>query len=431
MEPVPRANGENFSLADFFAAGGRTLEERVKPFSAYFRAESAEGRALYSRQLVGPVGGTVLVADPLSGNTRRMIMLGSNNYLGLANDPYVIEAAKRAIDQYGVGVAGPPLLNGMTSIHRELELRIAALKGCEDALLFASGFQANMGWVAALLRRDDVLVYDELHHASLYDAVKLATARGTGVVARRFRHNDCDHLEKTLQTAGARRGQVFVAVEGVYSMDGDIAPLKDIRSVCDRHGAQLVVDDAHGTGVLGDTGGGTVQQQALEGRVDLEMGTFSKALATSGGFLAGSRALIDYLRFFSRSYMFSAHLPPPVVGAVLAGVDIIEGEPARRELLRDAVRYLVSGLSQLGIPARADAAIVPIFVPADIDIRVLNLRLHEAGIFLNSIEPPAVPVDSQRLRLSLMATHTRDDLDHVLAAFQSLRTEFPSLAPGR
>lgn len=434
-------HAENFSLKDFFPLSGATLTERVRPFAETSRFLSEQGLLLYSRELQGATGAEVEIRDPLTRTTKRMIMLGSNNYLGLANHPEVLQAVKAAVDRYGTGMGGPPLLNGMSRLHRELEERLAALKGAQDAMLFASGFQANIGWVGALMRDDDVLLYDELNHASLYDGIRLASTQAK-IKSFRFRHNDLAHLEKLLNTVCTREPQaepsqdssgrmVFVAVEGVYSMDGDLAPLPEIRALCDRFGAVLFVDDAHGTAVMGPHGGGTAEHFGIKGRVELNMGTFSKAFGTTGGFLAGDRELIHYLRYFARSYMFSAHLPPTVVATVLAGLRVLEREPERRTHLHANVRYLCEGLRARGFNAHAQAGIIPILIPTHVDVREVNRVLHELGVFLNSVEYPAVARDAQRLRLSLMSNHTREQLDQVLAAFEAMSAQVGWSSPQR
>lgn len=426
--------GENFSLAEFMASGGTTLLERVQPFSDYYRASLAAGLALYGRELMGPCENRTRVKDHRSGAVTEMIMLGSNNYLGLTTHPHVREAVERAVADFGSGMGGPPLLNGTSSLHRELERRLAALKAGPrpaqemDCLLFASGFQANIGWLSALAREGDVLIYDELSHASLYDGVALM---GPRIKAFRFRHNDCAHL-KTLLTrfnAGKKPGaQIFVAIEGVYSMDGDLPPLHEIAALCHTHQATLMMDDAHGTGVMGAHGGGVADHFELDDVVDLHLGTFSKTFGVTGGFIVARREIIDYMRFFSRSYMFSAHLPPTTAAAVLAALDIIEREPERRTRLDENASYLHGRLKGLGLTVKRGGAIVPVLVPEHIDIRELARRIHEEGVFLNAIEYPAVPKDQQRLRLSVMATHTKDDLDAAVAVIEKMLGEFPWLA---
>lgn len=430
--PDTSSHAENFSFKDFFPTIGSSLAERVKPCSNWLHTPNpsigpnACMLTYFPREVVGPIENRTLIKDPLTGEIRSMLMFGSNNYLGLTTHPYVREAAKRAIEEFGVGMGGPPLLNGMSSIHRQLEARIAQFKGAEDALLFASGFQAQLGWVNGLLRDDDILICDELGHASLYDAIKLVSM-GSRVRAFNFKHNDCDELEQRLikckQVGGASNRLIYVAVEGVYSMDGDLAPLPAIRELCDHYGAVLVVDDAHGTGVMGKKGGGTDEHFGLKGRIDVTMGTFSKALGVTGGFIAASRDVIEYLRFFARSYMFSASLPVPIVAAVLAGLDVIEREPERISQLRANSAYLLQQLQEAGFQASSDSAIIPVRIPAEVEIRTLAWRFHQEGIFVNSVEYPAVPLNAQRLRISVMATHTREDLDTFIHVFQKLDRE--------
>jgi 7-keto-8-aminopelargonate synthetase-like enzyme len=314
----------------------------------------------------------------------------------------------------------------MNGLHRKLERQIAELKSKEDALLFASGFQANLGWITALLRSKDVLIYDELHHASLFDGIRIALS-GARIRTHSFRHNDTNHLADLLQRARASMpagAQLFVAVEGVYSMDGDLAPLPRIAGLCRAAGATLVLDDAHGTGVLGPRGGGTAEHFGIEEHVDLAMGTFSKAFGVTGGFIAGRKEVIDYLRFFSKSYMFSAHLPQVMAAAVSAGVELVRNQPTLRESLHSNVHYMLEGMRKLGYKVSSQSAIVPVILPAEVPIRELGRRFHEEGLFTNLIEYPAVPKDSQRIRLSMMSDHTQGDLDFALDVLGRLGQEF-------
>jgi 8-amino-7-oxononanoate synthase len=423
--PDSVANSENFNLQDFFEFHGETLIERVKPFSDYLRGLNDQGYAVYGREIVGPMGRRVRVRDR-AGKERMMVMMGSNNYLGLASHPSVKDAVHAAIEEHGVGMGGPPLLNGMNGLHRKLERQIAELKSKEDALLFASGFQANLGWISALLRSKDILIYDELHHASFFDGIRIALS-GARIRTHSFRHNDTEHLAQLLEKARASitpGAQIFVAVEGVYSMDGDLAPLPKIAGLCRAAGASLILDDAHGTGVLGIRGGGTAEHFGLEDQVDLAMGTFSKAFGVTGGFIAGRRETIDYLRFFAKSYMFSAHLPQAMAAAVSAGVELVRNQPQLRESLHSNVRYLVEGLNKLGYKVKSESAIVPVILPAEVPIRELGRRFNEEGLFTNLIEYPAVPRDSQRIRLSVMSDHTQADLDFALDVLGRLGREF-------
>jgi glycine C-acetyltransferase len=392
-------------------SGGKLgLAQRIDRFQQFMDTSVNCQRQLYLRTVVSAADREVLVTDPYSTEPRKMLMFGSNNYLGLANHPRVRERAMKALRDFGAGVAGPPLLNGYTSLHRELEERLSAFKRTEDTLLFSTGYSANIGIATALMQTGDTVFYDQFSHASLADGLRICRARSF-----HFAHNDVKRLERLLaQKPADGPDQSFVAVEGVYSMDGDMAPLDRIAALCRAHRATLVVDDAHGTGVVGPTGAGTAEQFGVE--PDLNMGTFSKVFGVVGGFVSASRPIINYLRYFARSYMFSASLPPMVIGAVLGGLEVIEREPELRQRLRQNVDYAASELGKIGFEVHPAAGIIALRVPQTVNIRQAAWRLHELGIFVNSIEYPAVPIHEQRFRISLMATHTRADIDRLVAA---------------
>ena len=316
--------GENFDLCDVLLKGRKmSFHQKVNFFSDFLKGIKVKKEMQHLRCITSAADREVSVIDPNSGYVKSMLMFGSNNYLGLANHPYIKEFVKRIINRMGVGIGGPPLLNGYTILHRELEERLAALKGCEDALIFSSGYGANVGLITALLNNNDVVLHDRYSHASFADGIKMS-----GVRAVHFPHNDVEELEKYLTRINVNESKnIFVGVEGVYSMDGDIAPLNRIVPLCKQNNAILILDDAHGTGVMGKTGRGTAEHFGFEGNIDISMGTFSKTFAASGGFVAASKPVINYLRFFARSYMFSASLPPTVIATILAGLDVIEKEP--------------------------------------------------------------------------------------------------------
>jgi glycine C-acetyltransferase len=403
--------GENFDPREVFLMGrGVSFKERVDLFSRLLGEKFGDYQTLYMRLVTSPAGREVEVIDSATGRTRKMLMFGSNNYLGLADHPYVVERAHNAIREYGVGLSGPPLLNGYTRLHRELEERLSALKHAEETLIFSTGYSANVGLITGVTSRNDVVIYDRYSHASLQDGLKMNAAR---VVP--CRHNDLEDLRRALEAPRpAPSGDAFVCVEGVYSMDGDLAPLDAIVPLCNQHGATLIVDDAHGTGVMGESGSGTAQHFGVDGAVDITMGTFSKALGVVGGFVSASKPIINYLRLFARSYVFSASLPPVVVAAVLAGLDVIEREPWLRRQLHDNVEYVTEGLHKLGFEIDPPAAIISLRVPASMDIREAARRFNQAGIFVNCVEYPAVPIGEQRFRISMMATHTKEDMDQLL-----------------
>jgi glycine C-acetyltransferase len=380
---------------------------RAKSFQGLVQYMQSEHQLLYRRKILSPADREVMVEDPFSGRVRPMLMFASNNYLGLANHPYVKEKILQAATKYGTGIGGPPLLNGFLKLTAELEERLAALKGKEAALIFSSGYTANLGLLGALVRDEDKLFYDELSHASFLDGIKLGQLH-----ARSFPHNDLVALEAMLQNAKTK-GDIFIGVEGIYSMDGDMAPLNELVNLCRRYGAHLMLDDAHGTGVVGKGGAGTAHYLHCEEDVNLAMGTFSKTFAVSGGFVAASRELVEYMRYHARSYIFSASLPPTVQAAVLAGLDVMQNEPERQEQLLRNVKYAGQLLEPFGLVNPPAGGIIALRVPPKINIREANLLFHDAGIFLNAIEYPAVPLQQERFRISLMCNHTRADIDYL------------------
>ena len=410
--------GENFNLMDFMISTRKEpFLQRAASLSSSFESYLEGPISLYKRRVLGPAERAVAVMDPAQGTPREMLMFGSNNYLGLANHPYVRQEVKKAIDAYGVGLGGAPLLSGYTQLHCALEERLADIKGTESALLFSTGYSANVGLVTATTLGNALIVCDEYSHASFVDGIKMS---GTRYVL--FRHNDVAHLESLLLENRGRASDVFVGVEGLYSMDGDLAPLDRIVSVCRKFGAVLMMDDAHATGVIGATGQGAAERFGVKGQVEITMGTLSKTLAVLGGFIAASKPIVDSFRLISRSYMFSTSMPPIVVAGALAGLDVIEDEPERLERLRRNIRYLKHGLERIGITVHRDheSPIVAVLTPPAMSIRKAALHFHRRGIFVNSIEYPAVPLNQQRFRISLMATHTRADLDELLGVIEEV-----------
>lgn len=359
------------------------------------------------------------------------VQLGSNNYLGLTSDPRVLQAAHDAIDAYGSGLTGSRLLNGTIPLHLELEAEIADWMGTEDAIVFSTGHQANVGTLGTILSPGDTVVADSGDHASILDGCLLSKAK-----LRPFRHNKLDKLEKQLQRAASDGGGVLVVVDGVFSMEGDIAPLPEIADLCGRYGARLMVDEAHGAGVLGARGAGTCELLGIEDRVDLRMGTFSKSLASCGGFIAGSTEVIDYLRISSRAFLFTASAVPAAVGAALAALRIARSDegPALFAAVLDNARYLRDGLEALGyavvqpqpIGDGGDVVtpIVPVLVGDDWKAALLWRALFDGGVFVNTALHPAVPPGGAMLRTSVMATHSRQDLDRALGAFERVKREF-------
>ena len=361
----------------------------------------------------------------------RRIMLGSNNYLGLTADPRVIEAAHEAIRRYGTGVTGSRLLNGTLDLHLELEAELAGWLGTEDALVFSTGHQANLGAIGTILGPEDTVVVDSGDHASILDGVLLSRAK-----MRAFRHNRLDLLEKRLQQAEADGGGILVVVDGVFSMEGDVAPLPEIADLAERHGARLMVDEAHGLGVLGERGAGASELLGVEERVDLRMATFSKSLASCGGVIAGPADVIDFLRIQSRPFLFTASGVPAAVGAALAATRICRSDEGRALFARvlDNARYLNEGLRTLGFHVvdpvalpdgtRVATPIVPVLVADDWKAALLWKQLYDAGVYVNVALHPAVPPGGALLRTSVMATHERAVLDEALEAFAAVKRAF-------
>ena len=341
---------------------------------------------------------------------RRVIMIGSNNYLGLTTDPRVRAAAAEAIRRYGTSCTGSRFLNGTLPLHLELEERLAHFLGKEKALVFSTGYQANLGAISALLGRGDVVVCDKEDHASIFDGCRLALGE-----MRRFRHNDVGDLERILSSLPPDAGRLVV-VDGVFSMSGEIAPLREIADCCRRHGARLMVDDAHGIGVTGG-GRGTAAQFDLTDEVDLIMGTFSKSLASVGGFIAGEEAAIHWIQHRARSLIFSASLPPASAASALAALEILEREPERVARVNAIADRMRGEFQRLGYDTgRSCTPIVPLVIGGAAETLRLWRSLLDEGVYTNVALPPAVPEGRCLLRTSYMATHTEEQLGEVVAA---------------
>ncbi len=344
---------------------------------------------------------------------RLVVNLSSNNYLALVDDPRLKEAAKAAVDQYGTGSGAVRTIAGNLRLHRELEEALARFKATEATLLYPSGFAANAGTVAALLGPEDVVVSDELNHASIIDGCRLS-----GATKRIYRHRDVEHARELLEASqGARL--VLLVTDGVFSMDGDIAPLPELCALARRYGALVMVDDAHATGVLGRGGRGTVDHFGLAGQVDIQVGTLSKALAAVGGYVAGSRSLIEYLMHRARPVLFSTSLPPAVVAAALKALQLLEEEPERLERLWENTRMFKRGLQQLGFrTGQSETPITPVMTGEEELAMALSEQLFAEGVFALGIGYPTVPRGQARVRTIVTAGHTREDLDMALGAFE-------------
>jgi len=364
---------------------------------------------------------------------RETIMLGSNNYLGLTGDPRVTQAAREALETYGTGLTGSRLLNGTTPLHLALESELADWMGTEDAIVFTTGYQANLGCIGTILEPGDTVICDSGDHASILDGCRLSGAR-----LRPFRHNRMDKLQAMLERAAEDGGGVLVIVDGVFSMEGDVCDLPAIVELCERYGARLMVDEAHGVGVLGARGAGACELFGLEDKVDLRMGTFSKSLASCGGFIAGPAEVVEYLRISSRSFIFSASAVPAALGAALGALRVIRSDgPSLFEKLLDNAAYLRKGFRDLGLRVvepgtlsdgtEATTPVVPVIVGEDWQAVLLWKALFDAGVYTNVAIHPAVPPNGALLRTSLMATHERDHLDRALGIIERVIAEFGDL----
>ncbi len=383
------------------------------------RAAREQDLVPYFRIMEGEAGPVV----QMEGAER--VMLGSNNYLGLTRDPRVKQAARDALEKYGPALTGSRLLNGTLDMHLQLEAELADFMGTEEAIVYTTGHQANVGCLSTILSPSDTVIVDSADHASIMDGVAMSRAK-----VRPFRHNRLDKLERMLDRAGDDGGGVLVVVDGVYSMEGDICDVPRVAELASEYGARLMVDEAHGVGVLGARGAGACEALGVEDQVDLRMGTFSKSLASCGGFIAGPSEVVEFLRFQSRSFLFTASAVPSAVASALAALRIIrsdEGPPLMAKTLENA-RYLREGLKQLGYqtidPGAGDliTPVVPVVIGDDWKAALIWKALYDAGCYVNVALYPAVEMGNALLRTSVMATHEREHLDRALSMFESVRS---------
>jgi 8-amino-7-oxononanoate synthase len=352
-------------------------------------------------------------------NGRDILMLGSNNYLGLTNHPKVKEAARKAVDDFGAGCAGSRFLNGTLSIHKECEEKLADFLRKEAVLLFTTGYQANVGGIATLVSRNTWLIADALSHASIIDAARLSFGR-----VAKFRHNDMADLERLLKVH--EHHEKIVITEGVFSMEGDTVDLPAVVALCKKYNADLILDDAHGVGVYGPHGDGTAGHFGLTNETDIIIGTFSKSLAAIGGFVASSEDVVHFLRHHARAMIFSASPPPATVGAVLAALKIIDEEPERRDLLWSNANYLRDGLQHLGLDTgHSNTPIIPVVVGDSVDTFKVCKLMQDEGVFINPVVPPAVQPGQSLIRFSVMSTHTHDQLDFALDKIAKIAKQIP------
>ncbi|MBQ7327923.1 MAG: aminotransferase class I/II-fold pyridoxal phosphate-dependent enzyme [Clostridia bacterium] len=346
---------------------------------------------------------------------RNTIMIGSNNYLGLTSDPRVIEAGVEALKKYGSGNSGSRFLNGTLDIHKKLEEELAAFLCKEAVMTFSTGFQSNLGIISAIAGMHDVIMCDKENHASIYDACRLSYGEMI-----RYKHSDMEDLEKKLQAVPSNKG-ILIVTDGVFSMSGEICKLPEIVALAKKYGARIMVDDAHGLGVLGAHGRGTAEHFGLEDEVDIYMGTFSKSLASLGGYMAASREVVDYVMHTSRPYIFSASITPASVACARESLRILANEPERVQNLLDISKYMRDGLKKLGIKLiDSTTPIIPIYVYEDEKAFIACKLLLERGVYVNPVISPATPKGMALLRTSYTATHTKEQMDRAMAAIKEV-----------
>lgn len=380
----------------------KLLQEKLSRYDAPQRAKAA-GVYPYFREIESDQDTEVMI------NGKKVLMFGSNSYLGLTNHPKIKEAAIEAIKKYGTGCAGSRFLNGTLDMHTQLERRLAKFVGKEEAIIYSTGFQVNLGVISCLTGREDYIIWDELDHASIIEGRRLSFS-----TQLKYKHNDMESLEKVLKSCPIDKVKLIVT-DGVFSMEGDVANLPEIARLAKQYNAAVYVDEAHGIGVFGKQGRGTCDHFGVTDDVDCIMGTFSKSFASLGGFVATDSVTANYLRHNSRSYIFSASITPASTAAVSAALDIMESEPERIENLWKLTNYALDGFRNIGCEiGNTSTPIIPLFIRDNEKTFRITRDLFEEGVFVNPVVSPAVPSNSTLIRFSLMATHTKEQLDYAI-----------------
>lgn len=400
-----RPSALQYDYTNFYFGSGDDAFAMLEPFSEWWAESHPAGYYLYGLPMQGAPKTRVDIRDTKTGEIRHdLLNFASYNYLGLSYRPEVKEAVIEATHLYGNGASGSPVLSGSMEVHHQLAERLAVFKGKEAVLIFPTGYSANLGVIAGLMRSGDLIVADQYAHASVVDGMILSKAN-----SRFFRHNKVEDLERKLKRFN---GKKLVIVEGVYSMDGDIAVLPEILEVSKRHGARVLIDEAHSTFIYGETGRGVAEHFGLDDEVDIHIGTFSKSLGGQGGFVAGSKALIDYLRGFSRSRFFSCGISPVVTAGILKALEIFEAEPELRQRLWANVEHMHSLLNEGGVPVgNSQSQVVPILVNDDARVFEIGEALMRDGLYINPVQYPAVPKHKSRFRMSISAAHSPEELE--------------------
>jgi 8-amino-7-oxononanoate synthase len=410
-EQSPRGAGaatnvSDYDYSNFYYSSGEDIFAILEPYNDWWAQAKPDGYYLYSQPMSTPPQARIDLEEQLRHKHVPLLNMASYNYLGLSYRPEVIAAAKRALDQYGLGAAGSPILSGTMNVHVELERELAAFKKKQAVMIFPTGYSTNVGLMQGLMRPGDWIIADQNAHASIVDGAILSKAN-----VRFFKHNRPEDLEKKLKLT---TGKKLVAVEGVYSMDGDVGRLPEIVEIAKKYDARVMVDEAHSAFIYGANGRGVVEHYGLEDEIDIQVGTFSKALGGQGGYIAGSQLLYDYLLPFARSRMFSCALSPVVAAGVLESLRIAGREPELRTRLWENVRYFRGRLSEYGVDVgESTSQVIPIMIRNDRRIMHIAHRLQQAGLYLQPIVYPAVAKHRSRFRISISASHTTEQLDEA------------------
>lgn len=417
---TPDADDLARHFEDFVPKDGRAdIFAKVRDLDALLQGNAPAFLDGLGLQILGPVAHQVGVRER-NDETHEVIMMGSNSYLALTTHPRVMAASKAACDEYGYGMGAVSLYAGTGPLHRQLERLIAEFYGTEDAILFPCGYSGNVGVLSALCGPGDVIVNDAANHASIFDGCRLS-----GADIKVYLHRNMKHLEKILRRLPDSQAGRLIATDGVFSMDGDLAPLDAIVDLARRYRARVMIDEAHALGVVGPTGRGTPEEFNCMDRIDIIYGTLSKAPAGIGGYCAGSAALVRYLRYYARTYFFSTSIPPPVVGGLIEVFKLMKEDAAGRERLWENVRYMLAGLQALGFDTGdTESAIIPVMVGDEAKLGRFHNALRRRGVFTNVVTYPAVRRKECRLRVSIMSSLTRDELDRALAVFAELGRSF-------
>jgi glycine C-acetyltransferase len=422
MEPVRKkdeAGGSRFAEYDysnFYYGAGDDPLNLLRPFNDWYREALPNGYYLYSEPLLSAPTTHVRVRDGKTGEARELLNLASYNYLGISYREEVKQAAIEATKLYGLGASGSPILSGTMAIHQELAQELADFKDKEAAILFPTGYSANVGFISSLMRAGDTILLDQYSHASIVDGAILAKSKTVF-----FRHNQPLDLERKLSGV---KGKKLVVVEGVYSMDGDVCVLPEIVEVCKRHGARILIDEAHSTFLFGPNGRGVAEHFGLEKEIDFHLGTFSKSLGGQGGFVCGSQEMVNYVNAFGRSRFFSCNLAPSLTAGLLAGLRIIEREPELRAKLWSNVAYLRRRFAEEGIDiGKSTSQVMPVLVNNDAKVFAVAERIQQRGLFLQPVTYPAVPKHKSRLRISVSAAHSEADLEVAVQAIAGVLRE--------